>query len=58
MQVCLSERLVGSHSALRRTHLVVREYQIAATSLNIEADSEPVQGDGSALDVPPGTSGA
>ena len=49
---------IGGHSALRRTHLVVREDQIGATTLNIEADPEPVKGNSGALDVPPRPTGA
>jgi hypothetical protein len=37
---------------------MVREDQIAAPGLNIEADTEPIQRNSSALDVPPGPSGA
>ena len=49
----LSERLLGGHATQRRAHLMVREDQIAATSLNIEGGPEPVKGNCGALDVPP-----
>jgi hypothetical protein len=53
VQVRLGKRLIGCHSALRRAHLMVREDQIAATRLDIEANPKPVKRNGGALDVPP-----
>ena len=58
MQIRASKRLIGGDAALRRTHLVVREDQITATGLHIEACPKPVQCNGRALDVPSRPSGA
>ncbi len=41
---------------MRGAHLVVREGEVGAAALDVEAHAEMVEGDGHALDVPAGTS--
>jgi hypothetical protein len=57
VHVRLGKNSIGSHSAVRGTHLVVRKDQIGTATLNIEARPESVKGDGGAFDVPPRPTG-
>jgi hypothetical protein len=57
VHVRLGKNLIGSHSTVCGTHLVVRKDQIDATTLNIESRPESVEGDSGAFDVPPRPTG-
>src|SRR5699024_3614893 len=46
-----------SHLHLPGTHLVVREDEVAAAALHVEAEAEVLLGDGGTLHVPAGSAG-
>ncbi|GAA3240700.1 hypothetical protein GCM10020256_63050 [Streptomyces thermocoprophilus] len=50
--------LAGEDLGVRGAHLVVRERQVGAAALDVEAHAEVVQRDGHALDVPAGSAAA
>jgi hypothetical protein len=50
--------LAGQGLGVRSRVLVVREDQVAAATLHVEAEPEPVQRDHRALDMPAGTPAA
>ncbi len=59
MHVVPGERVLAQQRlGVGGAELVVRERQVRSTALDVEAEAEPVDGDGAALDVPPGPAGA